>query len=114
MKEKDSTRVVWQLDNTDPVLAENLRTSLREVFDPEIGLNVIQLGLIRDVILENNEVKIKMILTTPFCPYAPVMLDMTQKKAQTALNIQTSVELDMHTWDFSMMEEGAAPDWGLF
>jgi len=114
MNEKSAPRLIWQLDQTDPSLAETLRESLREVFDPELGLNVIQLGLIRDAFLNNNELKIKMILTTPYCPYAPAMLEMTQKKAQNVLNIPTSVELEMQVWDFSMMEEGAAPDWGLY
>jgi metal-sulfur cluster biosynthetic enzyme len=114
MNEKGNSRLFWQLDYSDPGLADKLRESLREVFDPELGLNVIQLGLIRDVFLNNNELKIKMILTTLYCPYAPVMLELTQKKVQTALNIPASVELDMQVWDFTMMEEGSVPDWGLY
>ena len=54
----DSTpnRPVWQAEKQDPALAEMIREALREVSDPELGLNVIQLGLIRDVVLEGGKV----------------------------------------------------------
>jgi metal-sulfur cluster biosynthetic enzyme len=104
----------WQADGTHPELMDKLRVALREIFDPELGLNIIQLGLVRDVIIENEQAHIKMILTTPFCPYGPAMLDMTRKKAEQALTISTSIEMGIEMWDFSMMEEGATPDWGIF
>ncbi len=43
--------------------------ALRAVVDPEIGMNVVELALIRQVILGPGQTEIKMILTTPFCPY---------------------------------------------
>lgn len=104
----------WQADSTHPELMDKLRVALREIFDPELGLNIIQLGLVRDVIIENNHAHIKMILTTPFCPYAPAMLDITRKKAEQALTVPTSIEMGIEMWDYSMMEEGATPDWGIF
>ena len=112
MTEKKIT--TWHADSTHPDLMEKLRKALNEIFDPELGMNIIQLGLVRDVIIENNQVDIKMILTTPFCPYGPAMLDMTRKKAEEALSLPTTIEMGIEMWDFSMMEEGAAPDWGIF
>ena len=44
--------------------------ALRAVVDPEIGMNVVELALIKQIILGPNSTEIKMILTTPFCPYA--------------------------------------------
>src|SRR6266568_3256871 len=48
--------------------------ALRAVVDPEIGMNVVELALIKQIILGKDESEIKMILTTPFCPYAGSMI----------------------------------------
>jgi metal-sulfur cluster biosynthetic enzyme len=55
-----------------------------------------------------------MILTTPFCPYGPALLEMTRQKAENTLNHPTTIEFGMEMWDPTMMEEGAGADWGLF
>jgi metal-sulfur cluster biosynthetic enzyme len=55
-----------------------------------------------------------MIMTTPFCPYAPALLDMTRSKAEKILGQPTTIDLGMEPWDPSMMEEGAAAAWGFF
>ena len=78
-------RPVWQAEKQDAALAEKVRQALCEVSDPELGLNVIQLGLIRDVAFEPGKVAAWMVLTTPFCPYGPAMVDMTRQKAQDAI-----------------------------
>ena len=93
---------------------DQIKEALRAVSDPEIGLNVIQLGLIREIILDQDEPEIKMMLTTPFCPYGPAMLEMTRQKAETVLNVPTHMDLDMGMWDFSMMEDPSALDWGMY
>jgi len=113
-EEQLNNHVMWDLDQSDPQLAVTLRESLREVIDPEIGLNVIELGLIRNVKLSENHAEIIMILTTPFCPYGPAILEMTRKKAEENLKIPTTIEMGMEMWDFSMMEEGAGGEWGIF
>jgi hypothetical protein len=55
-----------------------------------------------------------MILTTPFCPYGPAMLESTREKAEEGLKMEAHIDLGMEMWDFSMMEEGLGGDWGLF
>jgi metal-sulfur cluster biosynthetic enzyme len=55
-----------------------------------------------------------MILTTPFCPYAPALINQVKLTAEETLGISTTVEMGMEMWDPSMMEEGAGADWGLF
>ncbi|MCU0485295.1 MAG: iron-sulfur cluster assembly protein [Anaerolineales bacterium] len=107
-------KLVWNLDNTHPELAEALRTELRAVMDPEIGLSVIELGLVRQVTLFDLSAELFMIMTTPFCPYAPALLDMTRSKAEKILGQPTTIDLGMEPWDPSMMEEGAAAAWGFF
>jgi metal-sulfur cluster biosynthetic enzyme len=115
MNEKPgSDRPAWQVETTNPEQAKTLKDHLREVVDPEIGLNIIQLGLVRDVTIDPEKVVLSMILTTPFCPYGPAMLDITQKKAEEALGRPVTIDLGMDVWDFSMMEEGLGFDWGIY
>ncbi|GAB4471934.1 MAG: metal-sulfur cluster assembly factor [Anaerolineales bacterium] len=114
MPNEETSKVLWQADSTHPQLADTLREKLREIVDPEIGLNIIQLGLVRDLIIEEDSAHLKMILTTPFCPYGPALLEMSRKKVEEVLQKPTTVEMGMEMWDFSMMEEGAGGDWGLF
>lgn len=110
----DEASAMWEADSTDPQGAEQVRTALREVMDPEIGLNVIELGLIRDLRIENSSQHLKMIMTTPFCPYGPALLESARSKAEQATGRSTTIELAMDPWDPSMMEDGVGSDWGLF
>jgi metal-sulfur cluster biosynthetic enzyme len=72
--------------------------------------------LVRDAEIDEPEenVKITMIMTTPFCPYAPALLEMTRQKGETGTGIPTQIEMGTEMWDLSMMEEGAGAEWGLF
>lgn len=107
-------QAIWEIESTNPDLVPALETALREVVDPEIGLNVIELGLVRNVALESDKAKITMIMTTPFCPYAPALLEMTRKKAADALNREATIMMGTEMWDLTYMEEGAGAEWGLF
>ena len=109
-------QAIWEIESTHPELATKVEEGLREVIDPEIGLNVIELGLIRNVGLdkEKNEAFINMIMTTPFCPYAPALLEMARSKVEETTNVKTTIEMGMEYWDLSYMEEGVGADWGLF
>jgi metal-sulfur cluster biosynthetic enzyme len=107
------SKLLWESDSTHPEVAGKIREALREVVDPEIGLSVVELGLIREVSLTEGEARLKMILTTPFCPYGPALIEMTRAKAEQAAGVPTKVELAPEMWDPSMMEEGAAAAWGF-
>ena len=91
-----------------------LYEAFRSVIDPEIGMNIVELGLVRGVEIGDEQAHVNMIMTTPFCPYAPQLLEQTRRTAQDFLNVPTTIEMGMEMWDPSMMEEGAASDWGLF
>lgn len=106
--------VTWQLDTDNADLAGRVRDVLRQVVDPELGLNVIELGLIRNLDVEPDRAHLTMILTTPFCPYGPAIMEETRKKAQTAVGVPTTIEMGLELWSPEMMEEGAGADWGLF
>jgi metal-sulfur cluster biosynthetic enzyme len=112
--ENDLNIVTWSIHETHPDQVEVVREKLSEVIDPEIGMSIIQLGLVREVEIENDIARMKMILTTPFCPYGPAMIDATREKAVEALNMPVTVEMGMDQWDFSMMEDPSALDWGMY
>ena len=95
---------------------EELLEVLRSVIDPEIGMNVVELGLIRNTEINEAEdtAKITMILTTPFCPYGPQIIEQVRSVSGTVIEGDVTVEIGTELWDPSMMEEGAGGDWGLF
>ena len=107
-------RIDEMSEQTQQVTEEGLRDALRAVVDPEIGMNVIELGLIRNVDISDQRCHMVVIMTTPFCPYAPQLLEMVRRTAQDYAGVPTTIEMGMEMWDPSMMEEGAADDWGLF
>jgi len=104
----------WEIHETHPDLVPVLRAKLAEVVDPEITLNVLQLGLVRKVSIENGVAKLYVLLTTPFCPYGPAMLEMIKQKAQEGLGMSVIIELGYEPWDFSLMEDPGALDWGMY
>ncbi len=105
---------IWTVESTHPDLVEPLKENLRKVMDPEIGLNVIELGLVRDVSIKQEAAEVIMMMTTPFCPYAPALLEMTRQKAEEVIKAPTTIEMSMEPWDPSFMEEGAGAAWGFF
>jgi metal-sulfur cluster biosynthetic enzyme len=114
MNEPPQSRTSWNASHTHPDLVEKLDTALREVIDPEIGLNVMELGLIKNVDIQEDQAHVTMIMTTPFCPYAPALLEMTRQKAEKAIGLPTTISMGMDPWDPGMMEEGIGADWGIF
>ena len=88
--------------------------ALREVMDPEIGLSVIELGLVRDMDIQTDKAEVTMIMTTPFCPYAPALLESVRKATEDTAGVPTAIEMGAEMWSPEMMEEGAGGDWGLF
>jgi metal-sulfur cluster biosynthetic enzyme len=73
--------------------------ALRAVVDPEIGMNVVELALIKQILLGTNETEIKMILTTPFCPYAGSMIAQVQEQAESVVEHPVKVTLLAERWD---------------
>jgi metal-sulfur cluster biosynthetic enzyme len=107
-------RPPWQIDTSNPDLVSPFTEAMRSIMDPEIGLNIIQLGLIRDVQVAPDSATVRMILTTPYCPYGPAMIETTRQKAEEVFNIPTRVDFIVdEMWDFSYMEDGLASEWGF-
>ena len=113
-QETKTNEVHWTIHQSHPDMVEVVRKKLAEIVDPEIGMNIIQLGLVRDVSIEDGVAHLKMILTTPFCPYGPAMIEMTRQKAVEAIEKPVTVEMLADVWDFAMMEDPSALDWGMY
>jgi len=85
-----------------------VRSVLETVMDPELGLSVIDLGLIREVHFLTAKTLVRMMLTTPFCPYAPQMMADVKQATESAVPQPAEVEILPDAWSPDMM-----PDPGL-
>ncbi len=114
MTDEQQNRPIWEIESTHPEMMEALTTELSKVVDPEIGLNVLQLGLVRNVAVMDGQAKVVAIMTTPFCPYGPALLETIRQQAEIGLKMPTSIELSYEPWDPSMMDQDARMEWGFF
>ncbi|MFL5756652.1 MAG: metal-sulfur cluster assembly factor [Chloroflexota bacterium] len=73
--------------------------ALRAVVDPEIGMNVVELALIKQIILGPDSTEVKMILTTPFCPYAGSMIAQVKEQTESVVEHDVKVTLLAERWD---------------
>ena len=92
------------------ILKDRVIEEIKKIYDPEIPVNIYELGLIYDInIDENNNVKIKMTLTTPNCPVAESLPNEVKNSIKEIKEV-TDVNLDLvwdPPWDKSMMSEAA-------
>jgi metal-sulfur cluster biosynthetic enzyme len=88
-----------------PVLPENLVAEMRGLVDPEIGLDVIALGLVRALHEDTDPVTLDAMLTTPFCPYGGWMIQQMKEIAERALGKLVKVNVLSDLWDPNYMED---------
>ena len=91
-------------------LKEKIINEIKKIYDPEIPVNIYELGLIYEVKVEkNNNVKVKMTLTTPNCPVAE---SLPKEVKDSIMEIKEVKDVDLQLvwdppWDKSMMSEAA-------
>ena len=79
---------------------ERVLNALQSVLDPEIGLSVIDLDLIREIRFDDpDEAEVRMVLTTPFCPYGPMLIDQIQSVAEQAAETPVKVTVLPDKWE---------------
>ena len=93
--------------------AGEIRTGLRDVIDFEIGLDVVSLGMIRDVDVGDDNVTITMILTSPMCPMASFMMNQVKERASELTDKPVEVVMGRELWKPDMMEEEAREALGI-
>ena len=97
-------------------LGEKIVGVLKTIYDPEIPVDIYELGLIYDVMVnENNEAKILMTLTSPNCPVAETMPMEVEEKVKSLEEISDAeVELTFDpSWSQDMMSEEAKLELGF-
>ena len=90
-------------------LKEKVVAEIKKIYDPEIPVNIYELGLIYDISIKDNDVSVKMTLTTPNCPVAE-SLPKEVKDSILEIKEVKKVDLDLvwePPWDKSMMSEAA-------
>ena len=97
-------------------LGEKIVKELKSIFDPEIPVDIYELGLIYDVFVnEDNEVKILMTLTTPNCPVAETLPQEVEQKIKSIDEVKTAeVEITFDPpWTKDLMSEEAKLELGF-
>jgi len=84
---------------------QTILEALQPVMDPEIGMSVVDLGMIREVVIEGDAVEIKMVLTAPFCPLADFITDQVRRAVAAVPGVKEArVTLLDERWDPSWMK----------
>lgn len=98
------------------LLKKRIVDVLSNIFDPEIPVNIYQLGLIYEInIDENFEVKILMTLTTPNCPVADSLLSNVKESVTNVPGVRkANVELTFDPpWDMNMLPDDVKLELGI-
>ncbi len=90
-------------------LKEKVIAEIKKIYDPEIPVNIYELGLIYDISIKDKDVSVKMTLTTPNCPVAE---SLPKEVKDSILEIEEVKKVDLDLvweppWDKSMMSEAA-------
>ena len=95
---------------------QNIVDTLKNIYDPEIPVNIYDLGLIYDIDYEpDGNVEVKMTLTAPNCPMADMLLEDVVKqvgKVKGVKNVEVVLTFEP-PWDKSMLSEEARLELGL-
>ena len=117
MTDAPSTSDTSTASTPQPSLRDNVIDAIKTVYDPEIPINIYELGLIYEVRIENGtNVHITMTLTTPNCPSAQSLPQEVERAARSVEGVQ-SVQLELTfdpPWDKTMMSDAALFSIGLY
>ena len=98
-------------------LEERVRDVLKTCYDPEIPVNILELGLIYEIrVDEGNDVNVKMTLTSPACPVAeslPIEVEQKIKELPDVNKAKVEITFDP-PWDKEMMSEEAKLELGMW
>ena len=103
-------------EKTDAVNLDHIWHALRSVYDPEIPVNIADLGLIYAVRIVATRVEIDMTLTAPGCGMGPVLIEEVKDRVRQVPNL-TDVEVELvfdPPWSRDMMSEEAQLELGVF
>ena len=93
--------------------ANEIRKGLRDVIDFEIGLDVVAMGMIREIDVLDDGVAITMILTSPMCPMASFMMNQVKERASEITDKPVNVVMGKELWKPDLMEQEARDALGI-
>jgi metal-sulfur cluster biosynthetic enzyme len=101
-----------------PLTEDNIRETLKQVDDPELGINIIDLGLVYEIhVQDEKDVQIVMTLTTPFCPIGPSVKQQINNVLKQDVEGVGKVDVQFTfnpPWDKDMMSDDAKVELGIF
>ena len=98
------------------VSKETVMEQLKEIIDPEVGVNIVDMGLIYEVKIEEENVDVEMTLTRPSCPAGPQLVNGSQAVVQQLDGVES---VNVHVvweprWTPELMSEDAKDELGIF
>jgi metal-sulfur cluster biosynthetic enzyme len=90
--------------------ATDVRDALREVIDPELGINIVDLGLVYAIDVTDGSARITMTMTTPACPLRDYIKDLVESAVTSRLSEAHDVTVDIVSdppWTEDMMSDAA-------
>lgn len=103
-------------DGSEGVSPAHVDQALRSVYDPEIPVNLMDLGLVYGVDIEGDRVRIRMTLTAPGCGMGPVLVDDVKERVRKVPGVR-EVDVDLvfdPPWSREMMSEEAQLELGVY
>ena len=103
------------LKDMNPPSAEGVRNLLRRIIDPEVGVNVVDLGLIYDIDAGDGTIRIDMTMTSPACPMGEMIQDEIRSVLAAEFGKQRELEIRLvwvPVWNPDMMSNEAKQSLG--
>ncbi|MCC6217479.1 MAG: metal-sulfur cluster assembly factor [Polyangiaceae bacterium] len=92
----------------DDLLRERVRARLRDVIDPEVGLNIVDLGLVYGVEVQGGEVTVQLTMTTPACPLGDQIVEDARDRISDEVGV-VAVHVDL-VWEPPWSPERMSPE----
>jgi metal-sulfur cluster biosynthetic enzyme len=104
-----------QSQSTPPPDPDVLRNALTQVIDPEVGMNIVDLGLVYDIRIAAERIEVDITMTTPACPMSSMIAEQAREVIMAAITADTDVIVNLvwePPWDASMMSDHAREHFG--
>jgi metal-sulfur cluster biosynthetic enzyme len=94
---------------------EAVRQALRKVIDPEVGMNVVDLGLVYNIAVASGKVRVDLTMTTPACPMSSLIVEDALREIQAITPSSADIDIQLvwdPPWNSSMLSEQAKEQFG--
>jgi metal-sulfur cluster biosynthetic enzyme len=104
-----------QHPSTTPPDPDILRNALTQVIDPEVGMNIVDLGLVYDIRIAAERIEVDITMTTPACPMSSMIAEQVRDVISAGVAAGTDVVVNLvwdPPWEASMMSDHAREHFG--